>query len=260
MNEYIFTEHATDKEYLRLKRIERTFDDTSKRILTAAGIEPGWSCLELGPGAGSILRWMGERVGKSGYVLGVDKKAGYIKSLVKPPLDIREGIIQEIELKERFDLIHARYFFIHNTDAKALLKRVSDLLKPGGLLVVEEPDFSTARWIDKNYAAFGNRVNQAICSMFEGMGLNPAYGAEMALDVADCDLTLAPIEAHMHLAQGGSGVAQVMAESTQALKERYIDTGEADEIDIVKYIEGARDPHSLAIYYSTISIVGRRAQ
>jgi 2-polyprenyl-3-methyl-5-hydroxy-6-metoxy-1,4-benzoquinol methylase len=168
-------------------------------------------------------------------------------------------MIQEIEIKERFDIIHARYFFIHNTNTKALLTQVSGLLKPGGALVLEEPDFSIARWIDNSYAAYGNRVNRAICTMFNNMGLNPAYGAEAALDLAGCGLTLSQLEAHLHLATGGSGVAQVMAESTKVLKEMYINTGEADETDIAQYIEGANDPDSLAIYYSTVSIIGKRA-
>jgi 2-polyprenyl-3-methyl-5-hydroxy-6-metoxy-1,4-benzoquinol methylase len=202
---------------------------------------------------------MGDQVGKSGYILGVDKNAEFINSLAKPHVDVREGMIQEMEFKERFDLIHARYFFIHNTNTKALLTQVSGLLKPGGVLVLEEPDFTIARWIDKNYAAFGNRVNRAICTMFNNMGLNPAYGAEVALELTGCGLTLTHIEAHMHLDIGGSGVAQVMAKSTKVLKEKYVNTGEADETDIAQYIEGANDPDSLAIYYSTVSIIGKRA-
>lgn len=258
MNDYIFSQHENKKEYLRLRLIERAFDDTSKAVIKAAGIKKGWSCLELGPGAGSILRWMGDQVGRSGYVLGVDKNAEFINSLTQPHVDVREGMIQEMGFKERFDLIHARYFFIHNTNTKALLTKVSGLLKPGGALVLEEPDFSIARWIDNSYAAYGNRVNRAICTMFNNMGLNPAYGTEAALDLAGCGLTLTHIEADMHLDIGRSNVAQIMAESTKILKEKYVNTGEADETDIAKYIEGAGDPDSLAIYYATISIIGKK--
>ena len=62
----------------------------------------------------------------------------------------------------------------------------------------------------------------------------------------------------MHLEFGGSRVAKVMSASTEALKEKYTETGECSEDDIGIYIKGAKDPRSFAAYYETTSIVGSK--
>lgn len=66
------------------------------------------------------------------------------------------------------------------------------------------------------------------------------------------------IESVMHLEFGGSRVSKAMSASTEALKEKYTETGECSEDDIGTYIKGANDPRSLATYYATTSIVGSK--
>jgi len=63
----------------------------------------------------------------------------------------------------------------------------------------------------------------------------------------------------MHLEFGGSKVARVMSASTEALKEKYTETGECSEDDIDTYIKGAKDPRSFSAYYATTSIVGTKS-
>ncbi|WP_218596647.1 methyltransferase domain-containing protein [Chroogloeocystis siderophila] len=80
-----------------------------------------------------------------------------------------------------FDLIHARYVLIHLPDFHVALSRMIDLRKPGGWLVIEEPDFSTARAIALKAAACHsvNRVNPAISRMFASRGMNYALGVKI---------------------------------------------------------------------------------
>ena len=258
MAEYIFSDNQEDIEYYRLRLLEDAFDKKTKSILQAAGLKKRWKCLEIGPGAGSILQWMAKIVGDTGIVVGLDKNTKYIQQLDHKPLKIVEGMIQDFKCDEQFDLIHARYVFIHNADAAKIFSKISELLKPGGTLVIEEPDFTVARWIDVRYKKEGNRVNQAICRMFQAKGLNPAYGMQVGLDMASFGLNIDIIDSEMHLEFGGSRVAKVMSASTEALKEKYIETGECSEDDIGTYIKGAKDLRSFAIYYATTSIVGTK--
>ncbi|NEP80775.1 MAG: methyltransferase domain-containing protein [Okeania sp. SIO3C4] len=44
-------------------------------------------------------------------------------------------------------VIHARCLLIHIRDFQLALSKMVDLLKPGGWLVIEEPDFSAAKAI-----------------------------------------------------------------------------------------------------------------
>jgi cyclopropane fatty-acyl-phospholipid synthase-like methyltransferase len=73
MTGYIFSDNQEDNEYYRLRLLEEAFDKKTKTILHHAGLKEGWKCLEIGPGAGSILGWMAEVVGDSGIAVGLDK-------------------------------------------------------------------------------------------------------------------------------------------------------------------------------------------
>ncbi len=85
-----------------------------------------------------------------------DKNTKYVKQANYRPIKIAEGMIQDFKYDEPFDLIHARYVFIHNTDAANIISKTSELLKPGGVLVIEEPEFTVARWIDDRYKKGAN--------------------------------------------------------------------------------------------------------
>lgn len=78
MNAYIFDDNTKEREYRRLQLIEAANDPTTIGLLQHIGIQPGWSCLELEAGAGLILRWLGDQVGPSGTVWGVDKHTTHL--------------------------------------------------------------------------------------------------------------------------------------------------------------------------------------
>ena len=51
-------------------------DDVYRRPLVTAlhrlGLGPGWRCLEVGAGSGSVARWLAAKVGPEGSVLATD--------------------------------------------------------------------------------------------------------------------------------------------------------------------------------------------
>ncbi len=259
MTEYVFTSNRSDKEYQRLRLLERAFDEKTKSILLESGLKAGFACLEVGPGAGSILEWMKHIVGSSGSVIGVDKNIEHVRHLKKQSITLVEESIQASEFANPFDLIHARYVLIHNARGYELISKLSNWLNPGGILVIEEADFTTAKWINEVYKESGDKVNRAGCAVFRNRGLNPAYGLDVIPDMEKAGLEIVKMSPEMHLAKGRSPVAKVMEESVGTLKEHYIDTGECDKADIDQYIKGTNDPKSLAIYYTTISIIGKKS-
>ncbi len=259
MSEYAFASNDRNDELARLRLLERALDGHTVSILTKAGIVRGMRCLEVGAGAGSILEWMAGVVGSTGRVVGVDRHAGYLRHLGGPTIGVLEGDLMEVGLHESFDLIHARYVLIHNEDGLAMLSRLSGLLDPGGMLVVEEADFTTSKWIDARYRARGNRVNRAGCELFKSMGLNPAYGAEVLVDIERAGLEIVGIFPRMHLDRGRSPMAEMMGASVDTLRARYVATGFCSESDIDGYLDGTRDERSMQIYYTTISVIARKS-
>ena len=75
---YIFTDTQEEQEWKRLTAIQDEFDCSTCRRLNRLGIRPGWSCLEVGSGAGSIMQWMCEQVGEYGRVVAVDLNTRFV--------------------------------------------------------------------------------------------------------------------------------------------------------------------------------------
>jgi len=179
---YVFDATRDQSELERLQAIEKVFDPATKCRMTSVGIAPGWRCLEVGPGAGSILHWLANTVGNAGWVTGVDINPRFLAQQSGSNWNVIEGDIRNVELGDtRFDLIHARYVLIHLADHKAALERMFAHLKPGGWIVLEEPDFSAARPIhgpDDRCRSVEN-VNHAIKTMFTQLGMDYAIGLRL---------------------------------------------------------------------------------
>jgi len=249
MQEYTFTSHRF--EYERLSLIQDSFDEKSKKHLLKAGLKKGIDCLEVGLGAGSLASWMKKEVGGEGSVLGVDltteqtdQAGGY---------ELLEGNILELEIAKSFDLIHLRYVLIHNTAAKEIIQRLYTLLKPGGKLVIEEPDFTLAKWMDAGDLQACRRVNSALCKMFEGKGLKPHYGSITHLELKEAGFEILESKSYLHLCSGNEDVAKVMALSAKASSDAYLATGICSKEDINAYIQACEDPDSLGVYYATVA-------
>ncbi len=63
----------------RLAVLERIFDPLSPQRRSL--VQPGWRCLEVGAGRGSMAVWLAERVGDTGHVVATDIDVSYLKRL-----------------------------------------------------------------------------------------------------------------------------------------------------------------------------------
>jgi Methyltransferase domain len=258
MDEYIFQANRADQELRRLRLIERALDEESIDRLRNTGIRPRWHCLELGAGAGSIAHWMGGIVGDGGQVTAVDINTCHIQHLSGPPYMIVEGDFLDVALDGECDVAHCRYVLIHNRQGESMLKRLCALIKPGGFLVVEEPDFTSAKLLGRSGDLSQQRVNNAICRLFEDLLLDPAYGLTLPEQVAGAGLHVVRVDARIHLTCGGSPLARMMGESTRALADRYVATREATHADIEQYLGNAANDRFWAVYYSTVSVTATK--
>jgi hypothetical protein len=257
MSRYIFDQNAEDRELGRLRMIEAAVDDASIALLEASGITSGWNCVELGAGAGSLTEWLGARVGAHGSVLAIDKKTAYLSRFSFPPFRVLEGDFLTVPVESSMDLLHARYVLIHNRQDDAMLKKIRAIVKPGGYVLLEEPDFASARLLNRTDNDAHQRVNEAICRMFTNAGLDPGFGLSLPRKVAEAGFDIVQVQATLHLCPGDAPIAQVMAESALVLRKEYTDTGVATDRDIERYVAHARDPQYWSVYYSTVSVMAR---
>ncbi|MCA9474194.1 MAG: class I SAM-dependent methyltransferase [Nitrospira sp.] len=258
MSTYIFDSNPQEQEFRRLQLVEAANDPTTIALLEETGIQPGWHCLEFGPGAGSILRWLGHRVGPTGLVVGVDKNTAHLLHFDNPPYLIYQGTFPDLRLSHTFDLIHCRYVLIHNKEDMVILQALLKLLKPGGIAIFEEPDFTTATLLDPKAQTPEGRVNQAICSMFHQAGLQPNYALLLPLKIKSAGFDLDRLQSLLHLCPGRSTIAKVMGESAMALQDAYCKTGLCSPKDIQQYVRVSEDPYDWRLYHCTTSVLVRK--
>jgi SAM-dependent methyltransferase len=121
--------------------LEDWADGATIGALQSVGVGPGWRCLDVGAGAGSVARWLAGEVGESGVVVAADLNPRFLDD-VPANVEVRRHDITKDEVEaEAYDLVHSRLLLMHLPDPTAALDRMVDALKAGGWLVSEEADW-----------------------------------------------------------------------------------------------------------------------
>ncbi len=260
-SDYLFDNKEDQRELERLRVIESVCDGDTHRRLKATGLARGWCCLEIGPGAGSIMRWLSDVVGDDGSVTAVEINPRFLVDKHAANIEVVKTDIRDADLGTKlFDLIHARFVFIHMGGGDEIVRRLSDHLRPGGWLVLEEPDFSASRAVSgkpEEVESF-DRVCKAIDALFRDKSLDPAFGLRLPPLFQESGLSELTVENDAPLSRGGREMARMMRMSTEQLRAEYIATGCADKDDIDRYYRFVEDPASWAIYYATVAASGRK--
>ncbi len=126
----------------RLRDLEAANDPVTIRRLEDIGVTHGWRCLEVGAGAGSIARWLSNRVGPTGLVVAAELNPCFLGPLSDVDnIQVRQLDITGDEVEQGFfDLVHCRALLMHLDDPSAAIERMISALHPDGVLFVEEPD------------------------------------------------------------------------------------------------------------------------
>ena len=256
---YIFSETQFQSELERLQALEKVSDTASQRQMLATGLTTGWKCLEVGAGAGSMMRWMSEKVGLSGEVTAIDLDTRFVENTSLSNVEIIKADINQVTLTN-FDLIHARNILIHLKDYQDTVAKMLSMLKPGGWLILEEPDFSATRFIsgtEREHEAV-NKVNQAICQMFAHQGKDYALGIHLPELLQQLNIQQLQVNNDVPISRGGSDIATMMKLSALQLSEKYKATGIATDEDIQIYCQFAQNPTSWGIFVATVGVSGQK--
>jgi ubiquinone/menaquinone biosynthesis C-methylase UbiE len=138
-------------ELQRLIGQSRFLGELTEELLRAAGIRPGMRVLDVGCGAGDVSFLAASLVGRDGSVVGVDRAAEAIALAKRRALDAGLANVsfvtqelQELATDARFDAIIGRLVLMYFPQPHVLLRRLLELLNPGGIVAFHEFDVTRA--------------------------------------------------------------------------------------------------------------------
>jgi 2-polyprenyl-3-methyl-5-hydroxy-6-metoxy-1,4-benzoquinol methylase len=206
----------------RLELLQQIFDPTAHRRLNL--VQPGWRCLEVAAGRGSIARHLSDRVGPSGTIVATDIDIRALSDLnLANGKVIRHNILEDsldaLGGAGSFDLIHARFLLQHLFDHQdRAIARMVELLKPGGWLVIEDLNTDTLAAADPAHP-MSERFNQGTAMTLKALRasrvVDPSAGLALLPRFKRAGLGNLRHEAFALLEQGGGPLCRWYLQSTE---------------------------------------------
>src|SRR5215213_665096 len=135
----------------RLRILHNVYGPGARKLLLRAGIQRGMSVVDLGCGVGMTTQLLAELVGPTGEIVGVDYSAAQIeqaRALLPPELTnvrfVEASAIDTGLHREAFDVVYSRFLLIHLQDPELALREMHRLLKPEGIMAIEDGDLTSA--------------------------------------------------------------------------------------------------------------------
>jgi len=140
---------STDAEHERLIRQAARLAPITEQFFREAGIGPGQRVLDIGSGVGDVAMLAARLVGPSGEVVGVERNP---RSMARARARVAEAglhnvsFIQsdacEVASNRLFDAAVGRFILMFVPDPVAVLRSLSRLVRPDGVLAFQEPSWA----------------------------------------------------------------------------------------------------------------------
>jgi trans-aconitate methyltransferase len=246
--------HSADDESRRLDLFQQRLDPLTIRRIERLGIGRGTSCLEIGGGRGSITRWLSERVGPDGNVTATDLQLGFLSSIDASNVEVlRHDIRSDTFPEQSFDLVHARAVLMHIPDDPDIVRRMASWLRPGGWLLLEEPDFGM--WLadaDPVWATHPDAWHQTLPNG------SLSRGRSLLGQINQLGLVEVGADAEMDVIEAGSPLAEFYRLSMAAIGPPAVEAGALTLEQAAALVDRPAQSDFLACGFVHIGVWGRR--
>jgi len=173
---------STDAEHDRLIRQAARVAPLTERLFREAGIGTGQRVLDLGSGVGDVAMLVARLVGPSGEVVGVERDS---RSIARARARVAEAHLRNVVFVESdvsqipadkpFDAAVGRLILMWVHDPVSVLRSVSRLVRPGGVVVFQEPSWAPVFAISTHLALWSAAAS-LMCDTMRRTGANPEMG------------------------------------------------------------------------------------
>jgi ubiquinone/menaquinone biosynthesis C-methylase UbiE len=212
----------------RLSHLEAAWDSWTTRNFGKVGVSEGWHCLEIAGGGGSIAEWLCRQVGSSGRVVATDLDPRFLEAISASNLEVwRHDILREPLPEQEFDLVHARAVLTFLPRPAETITKIATALKPGGWLLIEEPDCVSAIPDPSMAPAAATLSNgwDAVLSHLHSQGYDSEFGRHLYHDVAVSGLADPQAEGFVAMALGGTPFAKFWKITLEQVQDHVLKAG-----------------------------------
>jgi predicted O-methyltransferase YrrM len=252
----------------RLRILSHVLQAGTLHFLDRVGLRPGMACMDVGCGGGDVTRELARRVGSRGRVVGIDMDPTQLEivrveaaaqnitsvdyrvaDVSNPPSDLGN-----------FDFIYTRFLLCHLMKPSQVLCWMVNCLKPGGVLAVEDCDF-TGHFCYPPLPAFDRYVE--LCGeVMRRRGGDPNIGLKLPQMFSDVGLSIGGVTV-AHPSDVDGDVKLLNALTMENIGEAVLNDGLATVDEVNRLVAAlnavTQDRGTFASVTRTIQIWGRRA-
>jgi ubiquinone/menaquinone biosynthesis C-methylase UbiE len=173
-----------EAERRRLMLQSRFIGELTREVFSRAGLAPGMRVLDVGCGVGDVSLLAREFVGAAGSVLGVDRSRNSLELARTRAreegfanLEFIEATLEALPARGPFDALVGRLILLYLPDPTQVLRRLLELVRPGGLVVFHEMDMPTGRSVP--VCPLYSRVGEWLTTIFERAGVDVLMGSHL---------------------------------------------------------------------------------
>ena len=238
MSKYVLGHHLKG-EGKRLALMSELLDPMHRQYINALDIvRPGARTLEVGCGNASISAWLADRVTPGGKAVALDVDLSLI-NVRAPNLELRQGDIVAGPVEHgSFDLVTARAVLHHIADAEAAIKNLVASVRPGGALLLIEPDFLPVSVAEpREVRAFW----QGWLAWSRERGIDYHIGRALAPRLAALSLMQINGTAETAIYNGGSRWADYWTQTITELRDDLISSGKLNDALVDTFVRYCAD-------------------
>jgi SAM-dependent methyltransferase len=200
----------TDREQRRLAGQAALIGPDTEALFRDAGLGPGMSVLDVGSGLGDVAILAGKLVSPGGWVLGIERSTEGIavarqRAKALPDIDVRFELadLDAYEPQQTFHALVGRFVLAYLKEPSAALHRLAKYVRPGGIVAMVE--FDVRAMCVSPHSPLHQQVIDWIVGAFEGSGVNPSLGSDIAKVFHDAGLPWPSVKSVQYAASGPDG-------------------------------------------------------
>ncbi|MFE5655360.1 class I SAM-dependent methyltransferase [Streptomyces sp. NPDC056431] len=232
------------------------YDDITMARFRALGVGPGWRCLDVGAGTGTVSRRLLDETGVTG-VLAVDRDVRFLVERPVTGLDVIEADVTDPDFDPgRFRLVHARFVLMHLPERDRVISRLAELVEPGGVLVLSDAvDLTSDRAPGTPYTTVMRAMWQALR---ETIGTDVSWVPSYPQLLRGAGLGSVAAEIHVPPLLAGSPISRFWADTWERSRVPMLATGLVDDAAVDAAIRYLGSDECAALSAGMLTAWGRK--